>query len=73
MSNWDFDDIQPLYDVITVLRTFCLKEEDLEVYKRMQDHQEEWTQRSDFVERFRSVGGEQINTGKKKVVSLLNL
>ena len=51
-TTWDFEDIQPLYDVISVLRTFCLEKEDREVYERMQDNLHQWTQRTDFIDKF---------------------
>ena len=53
LSTWDFQEVQPLYDVITVLRILGLKGQDRQVYEQMQDHLDEWTQRPDFMDKFR--------------------
>ena len=34
--KWQYDQVQPLYDVVTVLRTLALTEDKLKLYNLMQ-------------------------------------
>jgi len=53
--KWQYDQVQPLYDVVTVLRTLALTEDKLKLYSLMQDHLNEWLASKEFVAKFQFV------------------